>query len=180
MGIISYQNGVSNSPTINQLDASPECIINLNESLIENHPILMTQRPKSGLLASQWEFPSFIVWSGDGGYDESEVPNIQPYLETAISSFKNLLSSKWNISLQYDPTHPMYSPPNPTLEIEEGEKVTYNILREEVVGDPITHIFSHQVHHMLLLTFLILPPPSSSSSSIRPPIPPNTPEEVQY
>lgn len=102
---------------------------------------LLCKRPKNGLLAGQWEFPSVHVWTSDTKCgnkkgaavnrtpSNQKVPNIDP--RQRLDELNGLLD-ELVVDTDDSPVHPWLR----------------NCSRENIASSPLEHIFSHVRHTM--------------------------------
>jgi adenine-specific DNA glycosylase len=96
---------------------------------------LFTRRPKTGLLANQWEFPTFPLPSEACSHSD---------WDAAFSSFCDMLSS---YSIHIAPVNTQQ------LEERQGDPGSpVHLMTRTQFDDPIVHIFSHQKHFMHILS----------------------------
>ena len=96
---------------------------------------LLVRRPKSGLLANQWEFPAAMLWNSD---DERAKSKKRQDMTNQIPDFAQPIRRKATSALLL------------TLE-SDGEVEQLSRLKQSSVGDaPIEHVFSHVRHTMWL------------------------------
>jgi len=131
---------------------------------------VMSQRPSDGLLASQWEFPSFIIWDGSqstkSNHKKGELPdNLDEMIETAPKTFKKLFKDQKNIELvQLGERSNHEEEEKEDDQDRTSSKLAYESMKILSGRDnPLPHIFSHRIHHMIVIEFVI---PSLSIPSL--------------